>query len=115
MDVVDWLLDSDPAIRWQVMRDLTDADPAEAAAERSRVAREALGADLLARQGPDGAWHKRDEPDWVPTLYTVLLLRATGVDYAEAPRLVRRAVGWHGRSRTGRRNPGRSRPSHPQP
>jgi uncharacterized membrane protein YgaE (UPF0421/DUF939 family) len=38
------------------------------------------------------------------------LLRATGVDYAEAPRLVRRAVGWHGRPRTARRKPGRSRP-----
>ena len=25
MDVVEWLMDSDPAIRWQVMRDLTDA------------------------------------------------------------------------------------------
>jgi hypothetical protein len=33
------------------------------------------------------------------------LLRATGVDYAEAPRLVRRAIGWQGRSRTSRRKP----------
>jgi uncharacterized membrane protein YgaE (UPF0421/DUF939 family) len=38
------------------------------------------------------------------------LLRATGIEYAEAPRLVRRAVGWHGRGRTARKNPGRSRP-----
>jgi hypothetical protein len=38
------------------------------------------------------------------------LLRATGVDHAEAPRLVRRALGWHGRPRTGRKNAGRSRP-----
>jgi hypothetical protein len=38
------------------------------------------------------------------------LLRATGVAHAEAPRLVRRAVGWHGRPRTGRSRPGRSRP-----
>jgi hypothetical protein len=35
------------------------------------------------------------------------LLRATGIDYAEAPRLVRRAAGWHARSRTTRR---RTRP-----
>ncbi|GAB1694758.1 FUSC family protein [Krasilnikovia sp. M28-CT-15] len=30
------------------------------------------------------------------------LLRATGIEYGEAPRLVRRAAGWHGRARGGR-------------
>ena len=51
-EVVSWLLDGDPAIRWQVMRDLTDA-PAEAvAAERSRVAEEGWGAELLAVRRP---------------------------------------------------------------
>ncbi|MBA2529973.1 MAG: helix-turn-helix transcriptional regulator [Euzebyales bacterium] len=56
MTVVDWLLDSDPSIRWQVMRDLT-GEPAEAvAAERSRVATEGWGARLLALQGEDGQW-----------------------------------------------------------
>src|SRR5438876_9114299 len=43
-----WLLDSDPAIRWQVMRDLTDEAPNAIAAERSRVATEGWGAQLLA-------------------------------------------------------------------
>ena len=38
------------------------------------------------------------------------LLRATGVEYAEAPRMVRRAVGWQGRARSGRKKPGRTRP-----
>lgn len=80
MDVLDWLLDSDPAIRWQVLRDLTDADPAVVAAERARVAREGLGAAILARQDRDGPWRRRDTPDWIPTLFTPLLLRATGVD-----------------------------------
>ncbi|HVP21850.1 MAG TPA: hypothetical protein VMS73_08310 [Anaerolineaceae bacterium] len=32
--VIRWLLDSDPSIRWQVMRDLTDAPAHEVAAER---------------------------------------------------------------------------------
>ena len=54
MRVLDWLLDSDPAIRWQVMRDLTDAPADEVAAERARVAREGWGAQLLAAQGADG-------------------------------------------------------------
>ncbi len=56
MNVIDWLLDSDPAIRWQVMRDLTDAPAAEVAAERAKVATEGWGARLLALQGPDGQW-----------------------------------------------------------
>lgn len=56
MTVVDWLMGSDPAIRWQVLRDLTDAPADEVAAERARVAREGWGAQLLAAQGPDGRW-----------------------------------------------------------
>jgi hypothetical protein len=46
--VIRWLLDSDPSIRWQVMRDLTDAPAEEVAAERARVATEGVGAQLLA-------------------------------------------------------------------
>jgi hypothetical protein len=54
--VVEGLLDSDPAIRWQVMRDLTD-EPAEVvAAERARVATEGSSARLLERQTSDGQW-----------------------------------------------------------
>lgn len=83
MDTVAWLLDSDPAIRWQVMRDLTDASPAAVAAERARVAREGLGAEILACQHSDGSWRRADAPVWLPTLFTLLLLRATGVNPSE--------------------------------
>jgi hypothetical protein len=83
MDTIGWLLDSDPAIRWQAMRDLTDASPATIAAERARVPHEGVGAEILTRQGSDGAWHRTDTPDWLPTLFTMLLLRATGVDKRE--------------------------------
>ena len=83
MNVIDWLLDSDPAIRWQVMRDLADASPATVVAERARIPREGLGAEILAQQASDGAWHRADTPDWLPTLFTMLLLRSTGVDPAE--------------------------------
>src|ERR1700690_2891446 len=51
-----WLLDSDPSIRWQVMRDLTGEAPAAIAAERSRVATEGWGAQLLTLQSPNGNW-----------------------------------------------------------
>jgi len=65
------------------MRDLTDASPAAIAAERARVPREGLGAEILAHQGSDGSWRRADAPVWLPTLFTLLPLRATGVDRAE--------------------------------
>jgi hypothetical protein len=66
MTVTDWLLDADPAIRWQVMRDLTDASADKVAAERARVAVEGWGAQLLALQGPDGQWDDGTyRPGWV--------------------------------------------------
>jgi len=66
MTVIEWLLDADPAIRWQVMRDLTDAAPDEVAAERARVAFEGWGAQLLALQGADGRWDGGTyRPGWV--------------------------------------------------
>lgn len=48
MTVIDWLLDSDPSSRWQVMPDLTDAPVEEVAAERTRVATEGAGVQLPA-------------------------------------------------------------------
>ena len=80
MDALEWLLDSDPAIRWQAMRDLTDASPAGIAAERVRVSPEGLGSAILAAQQPDGSWRCENKPLWASTLFTLQLLRATGVD-----------------------------------
>src|SRR6201999_883165 len=81
---LDWLLDSDPAIRWQVMRDLAVCTPQAIAAERSRVSEAGGGARILATQGSDGAWHRSDAPDWLPTLFTMIFLRATGIDPADS-------------------------------
>jgi hypothetical protein len=83
MEMMDWLLDSDPAIRWQALRDLTGASRAAIAAERGRVAHEGLGAAILVAQEADGAWRKGDEPAWLSTLFTLQLLRATGADPAD--------------------------------
>jgi hypothetical protein len=77
---IDWLLDSDPAIRWQAMRDLTDAAPSALAAERARVTRKGLGAAILAHQQPDGSWCREGAPAWLTTLFTLQLLRATVAD-----------------------------------
>lgn len=83
MDTLDWLLDSDPAIRWQAIRDLTDESPEVLQLERNRVASEGLGAQILAHQQPDGAWRRHDAPIWLTTLFTMQLLRAAGIDSAD--------------------------------
>src|SRR5215475_10476770 len=82
MDALDWLLKSDPSIRWQSMLDLADASPSEVAAERSLVASQGFGARILALQESDGSWRLPQKPIWLPTLYTLLLLRSTGADPA---------------------------------
>ena len=81
MNVIEWLLDSDPAIRWQVMRDLTDEAEAVVAEERARVAREGWGAQLLAAQDPDGRWGGGTFfPRWIGTSDVLHLLYLFGPD-----------------------------------
>ncbi|MFD1714481.1 hypothetical protein ACFSBZ_08375 [Amnibacterium flavum] len=81
MGLLDWLLDTDPAIRWQVMRDLQDADGRTVAAERAKVATQGWGANLLRLQRATGDWGEGpDEPAWSSTTFTLLLLRHFGVD-----------------------------------
>jgi hypothetical protein len=98
--VIDWLLDADPSIRWQVMRDLTDTPAEIVAAERSRVASEGWGPRLLDQQRPDGHWGDGiATPLWWSNLYTLLFLRDLGIDpTSERARtaidLVRRNVTW---------------------
>jgi hypothetical protein len=92
LTVVDWLLDSDPSVRWQVMHDLTDAHADEVAAERARVATEGAGARLLALQGADGRWGGAAwNRGWDSTMHALSLLRELGLDPASAE--ARRAVG----------------------
>jgi len=80
---IKWLLDSDPAIRWQVMRDLTGEAPDAIAAERSRVATEGWGAQLLALQSPAGNWSgPKEDRGLLITLYTLVVLKDLGLDPA---------------------------------
>ena len=93
--MLDWVLDSDPSIRWQVLRDLVDAPTEVVAAERARVATEGWGARMLALQGEDGQWEggalfpaRRDDSagdlnegqPWTATAYSLVMLRDLGVD-----------------------------------
>jgi hypothetical protein len=101
MTVLGWLLDSDPSIRWQVLRDLTDAPAEEVLAERARVATDGWGARLLALQGKGGQWdggtyfpspfeESEGGQPWTATTFSLLLLRDLGLDPAsdEAHRAV---------------------------
>jgi hypothetical protein len=92
--VIDWLLDSDPAIRWQVMRDLLDAPESEWRSERAKVETEGWGARLLSYEDPDGQWDggafipsdfQRQEWEevgqpWTATAYSLTQLREFGID-----------------------------------
>ncbi len=100
MEVLDWLLDGDPAIRWQVLRDLTESPEDRVAEERARVETEGWGARLLAVRDADGqwaggacfpryvldAWRAGEQPDfgggqpWSATLPTLRLLHDLGLD-----------------------------------
>jgi hypothetical protein len=98
MSVIDWLLAGDPAVRWQVLRDLTDASPDEVAAERARVEHEGWGAQLLAVEDPNGLWAGGacfpgswtwggSEPGqpWTATMHTLQTLEILGLDPASEP------------------------------
>ncbi len=77
--VVSWLLDGDPAIRWQVLQDVLGLSGPEVAKEQARVARVGWCARLLSLQGPDGRWAGLYTPKWTSATYTLLLLRACGL------------------------------------
>src|SRR5690348_1596856 len=79
--VIDWLLDADPSIRWQVMRDLTDAPAELVVAERARVTSEGWGKQLLHAQRDDGNWGDGvGTPLWWSNMYTLVFLRDLGVE-----------------------------------
>ena len=97
-----WLLEGDPAIRWQTLRDLAGAAPEVVAAERRKVATEGWGAELLALQRNDGTWDGVAwNHGWNSTMHVLWLLSAFGLDPAspEARTAIQRVaerVTWRG-------------------
>lgn len=97
--LLNWLLDSDPALKWQVERDLAGAPPEQWERTRARVRTEGFGAGLLARQDPDGQWaggpyfpadfdfHGPEAAEdagqpWTATTWSLNALREWGLDAA---------------------------------
>jgi len=108
--VIDWLLGSDPSIRWQVLRDLADAPEPEWQAERAQVATQGWGARLLSCEDEDGQWaggaflpsgfafqewQDVGQP-WTATTFSLSQLREFGLD--PASERARRAVSLIGAS-----------------
>ena len=99
---VRWLLESEPSIRWQAMRDLTDARGEQIEAERARVTTEGAAARLLALQAADGRWAGTAwNRGWDSTMHALMLLRDMGLDPQSEPArralgLVRDRVTWQG-------------------
>ncbi len=92
-----WLLEGDPAVRWQVLRDLLDAPPKEWRAERRRVGTKGWGARLLALQDSDGGWAGAlYSPKWTSTTYTLLLLERLGLDRGHPQALAGCRLLWQG-------------------
>lgn len=108
--VIEWLLASDPSIRWQVMRDLLDVPKADWEAERAKVETEGWGARLLSYQDNDGQWAggafaphdfdwsewKKVGQPWTATCFSLTQLREFGLDPASES--ARRTVDLIGRN-----------------
>src|SRR5215472_6344022 len=78
--VIEWLLEGDPAIRWQALRDLAGAAGSAVERERRKMTRDGWAARLLAKQDPEGTWARGlYTPKWISTTYTMLLLRDFGL------------------------------------
>lgn len=111
MTVTDWLLDADPAIRWQVMQDLLDAPEHQIATERARIAVEGWGAQLLAQQRPDGSWGGvAFNQGYDSTMHVLSLLHCFGLDPSSPAAIhaleqVREQVVWPGWGLNGSDNP----------
>ena len=90
--VIEWLLEGDAAIRWQVMRDLLDAPAKDWERERRRTVDTGWTAELIAQQGAEGEWPKGR---WTASTWTLLLLVACGLpeDYPAARVPLERLLG----------------------
>ena len=121
--VIDWLLDSDPAIRWQVMRDLLDAPEAGVARRSGRGSRPRAGARgcsprqdagrpvgrrglRAGRTSTSAAWREEGQP-WTATCCALTQLREFGLDPRVGERRGARSS-WSGRTRAGRKAASRS-------
>lgn len=71
--IINWLLEGDVAIQYQVYRDLLGTERPDL---QKRIAQEGWGAQLLKARKPDGYWSERYyQPKWISAHYTLLDLK----------------------------------------
>jgi hypothetical protein len=106
--VIQWLLEGDPAIRWQTLCDLVGAPAATVERERRKLARDGWGARLLAKQDANGRWASGQttdsglySPKWISTTYTMLTLRDFGLSPSSRTRKACRVLLDEGLQRDG--------------
>jgi hypothetical protein len=76
---ITWLMEGDPAIRYQTLRDLLGAPEPETSAIRNRILQEGWGKGLMDLQDEQGTWSGAlYSPKWTSTFYTLLLLKRFG-------------------------------------
>jgi hypothetical protein len=101
-ELIAWLLEGDPSIRWRVHRDLLSSPASTVDAERARVATEGWGAKLISLQDTDGRWGDGDySPKWTSTTYTLLHLVWLGLPPRHPAAMAGSARRWWGGHRRG--------------
>lgn len=71
--IIDWLLEGDVSIQYQVWRDLLNAEKKNL---QARITNEGWGMKILSKRKSDGHWGEGFyQPKWISTHYTLLDLR----------------------------------------
>src|SRR5512137_366035 len=84
-EIIDWLLDGDPAIAYQTMRDILESPERKQRAAQREIARRGWGKAFLERQNQDGHWGRGAyQPKWICTHYTLMDLKTLGIDRANS-------------------------------
>lgn len=80
-ELINWLLEGDPSIRWQVMQDLQNADFSNVFKMRRQMTKEGWAAQLLNLQDKEtGMWgNGLYNPKWISTHYSMLFLKRIGL------------------------------------
>jgi hypothetical protein len=96
--VADWVAETDPALRWQIMRDVFGQPESQWGPIRATVETEGVGARLLSLQDADGQWsggaffppgftgkqfEEQGQP-WTTTTWALTQLREFGLDPTSA-------------------------------
>lgn len=74
-NIIEWLIDGDPSIKYQTYRDLLNKPGKECAKERKNINQNGWAQKLLSYQGENYLWNNSlYSPKWISTTYTLYTL-----------------------------------------